>query len=146
MASRTVVYNSDEVLIVMGPVTVQGGRGDDEFCRIEPESNIAEDVVGVDGEVVVSRTNDGRHTVTLTVLQTSKANNGLSILANLFKTAPGAAGGIVPFLVKDLNGLALYTAENAWIQKEPDVTYARAAGTREWEIRAAQLIRVDGGS
>lgn len=146
MSSRTVVYNSDEVLVVMGPVTVQGGRGDDEFCRIEPESNIAEDVVGVDGEVVVSRTNDGRHTITITVLQTALANNGLTILANLFKTAPGALGGIVPFLVKDLNGAALYTAENAWIQKEPDVTYSRAAGTREWEIRAAQLVRVDGGS
>ena len=140
------IYNADEVTVVFGPVLVESGRGSDEFVRIENESNIAEDDAGVDGEVTVSRSKDKRATVTLTLMQTSVSNDLLSVIANAMRSAPSGTGGIHPLLIQDQNGRALYTAANAWIQKEPDIAKAKAPGTAEWPIRCAELIRVDGGS
>jgi hypothetical protein len=127
-------------------VLVESGFADDEFLRIEQETDTTTDVAGTDGEVAVSRTNDYRATITILLLQTSDANLGLSVLANLARSSPGMAGAIVPSLVRDRNGAALYTAANSWVQRPPDAAFARAAGTREWAVRCARLIRVDGGN
>lgn len=140
------VYLAGEVIIAVGPVLIDSGYADGEFLRIENESDDTEDVAGTDGEVAVSRTNDRRATITIMLLQTADANQGLSILSNLARNAPGMAGAIVPVLVSDPNGLALHAAENAWVQRPPDVSYDRTATTREWAVRCANLIRNDGGS
>jgi hypothetical protein len=146
MAFETKVYNPDEVTIAIGPVLVTGGFADGEFLRIEQESDDTEDVVGTDGEVAVSRTNDRRATVTLMLLQTSASNDGLNALSTAVRNSPGMAGGINPLYVRDRNGRALYTAKNCWVQRPPDVSYDRTATSREWVIKVANLVRVDGGS
>ena len=149
MSDRVAVYNSDEVFITFGPVIISeiGGYGPDEFCSISPEADDATDVLGVDGEVVVSRTNDKRTDIAIKLLQSSNANDGLSVIRQAFLTAPGAVGGIWPFMVGDIkNGRALYKSMTAWIKRPPDVMYSRQATEREWTIRAAHLIRYDGGS
>lgn len=139
-------YNSDEILVSVGPVICETGFGEDEFVRIEQDSDDTEDVVGVDGEVVVSRTNDRRATVTIILMQTSIANDGLTTLSNFVRTAPGMVGGVGPFIVKDLIGRALYTAQNSWVAKPPNVSFAKKATPREWKVRVANLVRNDGGS
>lgn len=139
------VYLADEVIIVIGPVLIDSGYADGEFCRIESESDTTEDVAGTDGEVAVSRTNDKRANITIMLLQTADANLGLSVLANLAANAPGMAGAIVPFAIADPNGGSLYSAENSWVQRPPDVSFDRTATTREWAIRCANLVRIDGG-
>lgn len=140
------VYNSDEVTIAIGPVLISSGFADGEFLRVEDETDDTEDVAGTDGEVAVSRTNDRRATITVMLLQTADANQGLSILSNLARSSPGMAGAIVPTLVRDQNGAALYTAENSWVQRPPDVSFDRTATTREWAVRCANLVRNDGGN
>ena len=146
MSNQVKVYNADEVTVVLGPALIESGLADGEFVRVEQESDDTVDVVGVDGEVSVSRTNDKRTDVTIIVMSTSSGNDSLSVLSNLIRTVPGMVGGIVPLKVKDRNGRALYTAENAWIKKPPDVSYDRQATPREWTVRAAHLIRYDGGN
>ncbi len=146
MAFQTKVYNSDEVTIVMGFVLINEGFADGEFLRIEQNTEDAQSVVGTNGEVAVSRSNDRRALITILLLQTASANTGLSVLSNLFKLSPNSAGSIVPFLTKDQNGTALYTAANAWVMKPPDVSFDRTAQTREWQIECANLLRVDGGN
>ena len=146
MAFQTKVYNSDEITIAMGPVLVNEGFADGEFLRIESNTEIAQSVVGTNGEVAVSRTNDRRALVTILLLQTAAANLGLSVLANLFKLSPNSAGAIVPFLAKDQNGTSIHTAQNAWVMKEPDVSYDRTAQSREWQIETANMARIDGGN
>jgi hypothetical protein len=140
------IYNADEVTAAFGPVLIESGLADGEFLRIEQESDDISDVAGTDGEVAASRTNDRRATVTIILMQTSSSNDQLSVLSNLAKTAPGMAGAVHPLLIKDRNGRAIYTAQNAWISKAPDVSFDRTATAREWTIRCANLIRVDGGS
>jgi len=140
------VWNADEIVISIGPVILESGFGEDEFIRLEQETDDTEDVVGVDGEVTVSRTNDRRATLTFTLQQTSSGNDGLSALSNLTRSAPGMVGAIQPFIIKDLNGRSLYTAQNAWVAAPPPVSFARTGQPREWKIRIANLVRTDGGN
>jgi hypothetical protein len=147
MANDTIkTWMPDEIAIAFGPVIIDSGFAEDEFIRLEQDSDDTEDVVGVDGEVTVSRTNDRRATLTIILMHTSKGNDGLTTLSGLTRTAPGMAGAIQPMLIKDLNGRAIYTAQNSWIAAAPPVSYARKATSREWKIRIANLVRVDGGS
>jgi hypothetical protein len=146
MSDQVKVYNADELLITMGPVVIESGLGDGEFLSIEDETESAMDVAGTDGEVAVSRSNDQRANVTITLLATSAANDGLSVLLNLFKTAPGSAGGIVPFAVADLNGRTIMSGANAWVKKAPDRKWQREVQMNAWEIRVAHLKRFDGGN
>jgi len=140
------VYNADEVDIIVGPYLIDSGLADGEFLRIEQESDDTEDVAGTDGEVAVSRTNDQRATATILVMQTSDGNDGLSVLSNLARTAPGMAGAIHPFLVKDKNGRTIHEGQNAWVRRAPDRSFDRTAQTNEWQIRIAHLGRFDGGN
>lgn len=144
MSETLKTYMADEVVIVIGPVLVESGYADDEFCRIEFESDDTEDVVGTDGEVAVSRTNDLRATITILLMQTADASIGLSALSNLTRKAAAMAGAIVPTEVFDPQGAKLWAAENSWIQRPPDVSYGRVAQSREWAVRCAHLNRING--
>lgn len=146
MAIETKVYNADEVTIVVGPVLITGGYADGEFLRVEQESDDTEDVVGTDGEVSVSRTNDRRATITILLMQTAASNQELSVLSNLTRNAPGGVGGFVPMLIKDRNGATLYTSENSWVRRAPDASFDRTAQSREWQVRCSNLVRNDGGN
>ena len=141
---RVANYNADEVVISFGSVLINSGYADGEFLTIEMDSDTSVDVAGTDGEVCVSRTNDRRATITVKLLQSSKINDQLSALYNLFVNNYSSGGGIVPLMIKDLNGNSVYTAAHAWISKPPDVSYDRSATSREWTIRVAHLVRTDG--
>lgn len=146
MSQNVKVYTSDEVVIVFGPVLIESGLDEDDFVEVTQDSDDVEDVCGCDGEVSISRTNDKRADIKIRLMQTSDHNDALSILSNLIRTAPGMTGGVVPFVLKDRNGRALYTAQNAWVKKPPDPVYGKKVKNREWTLRAAHLIRVDGGN
>lgn len=139
-------YNADELIITLGPVIIDSGFADGQFLEIDGETEDTVDVAGADGEVAVSRTNDRRATVTISLMMTAAANDGLSILSNLAKESPRMAGAIVPFAVMDLNGRTLIGAANAWVRKAPARTWDRAATTNAWDIRCAHLVRNDGGN
>jgi hypothetical protein len=146
MSFVTKVYTGSEVTIALGPVLIESGRADGEFLRVEQESDDTEDVAGADGEVAVSPTKDRRATLTIILLQTADANQGLSALSTLARNSPGMTGAIVPVLVKDRNGSTLYTGQNAWIQRPPDASFDKTAQSREWTVRVANLIRNDGSN
>lgn len=121
------------------------GFADGTFVRVQMESDAFTDVVGTDGEVSRSRSSDDRATVTFLLMQTSDSNDVLSALHNLDKTTPGGAG-VGALEIRDRNGRAYYRAAEAWISKAPDVEFGREPGPREWAIRCAKMIRVDGGN
>lgn len=146
MSTILKVYNGDEVTIAVGPVIIDSGYADGEFVRIEQDSDDTEDTAGTDGEVTVSRTNDRRGTITIMLMQTADANQGLSILSNLVKTSPKMAGAIVPSVVRDQNGLGLWSGENTWVRRPPDPSFDRTPTSREWQVRVAHLVRNDGGN
>jgi hypothetical protein len=138
------VYDADQVSVSLNGIPLSG-YADGEFLRIEKDSNDFEDVVGTDGEVTRSKTNDRRATVTVRLMQTSSSNDLLSALANLDKNTPGGIG-VGVFLCRDRQGRAVFMAEKAWIAKTPSVSFDKSAKEREWVIRCANLIETHGGN
>lgn len=141
----TKTYNGAEVSVYIAGILIRGGLADGEFLRIEQEADDWLDVVGTDGEVTRSKSNDRRATATLILMQSSDGNDLLSQLSNLDQTTPGGAG-VGSFQVRDQNGRARYNAAACWISKAPNVSFGREVGSREWTIRIAKLERVDGGN
>lgn len=141
----TKVYDADQITISFGTATLKG-LSEDDFVTIEQDTDDFTDVVGVDGEVTRSKTNDRRGTLTVRLMQTSDSNDLLSAINNAdFRAANGA--GISAVMVRDRGtGRALYAGPESWIAKPPQVVYGRSAKVREWKIRIANLERLDGGS
>lgn len=145
MGDALKIYDSNEVDVIVAGYPIDSGRGTDEFVKIAFDSNAFEDVVGVDGQVARSKTNDLRATVTVTLMQTSKANAMLSALHQLDLNAPNGAG-VGSLMIKDKQGTSLYAAAECWIQKTPDSSFKKTADERAWSIRCAKLIAFTGGN
>jgi len=141
----TKIYDANEVSVIVGGVDIDAGFADGEFCRVEQETDDFLDVVGTDGEVTRSKSNDRRATVTLLLMQTSSSMQYLSGLSNLDRNTPNGAG-IVPVMIRDRNGETIYEAEQAWVRRPPNASFDRQATTREWQIRCGQLERNDAGT
>jgi hypothetical protein len=138
------VYSGDQVVIQIGDTLIEAGYADGEFLRIEQESDDWSDVVGTDGEVAISKSNDARATLTLLLLQTSRHNDELSAMRN--NGLRTGRPGVGPLFVRDLLGNSLHEAPVCWIQKPPDRSFDRTATTREWKLRVGQLKSTDGGN
>lgn len=139
------VYDANEVTLSIAGLLIDAGFADGEFCRIEQESDDFVDVVGTDGEVTRSKTNDRRATVTVLLMQSSLGNSLLSALNNI-DLAAGNGAGIGPLLIQDNQGTTIYTGDACWVSKPPNVSFDRAATAREWTVRVANLKRVDGSN
>ena len=145
MADALKIYDSNQVTIVAMGIPIIGGFDDGEFLTIEQESDDFDAVVGTDGQVTRSKTNNNMATITIKLMQSSDCNSALSALLNLDKAQPNGAG-VGPFLVRDRGGTAIYTASKCWISKAPDVSFDRDAVGREWTLQCADLLRFDGSN
>jgi hypothetical protein len=137
----TKIYNADEVSFTFSGVPCTSGWADGEFVKIEQNEDAFTIVVGTDGEVARSKTNNKTARVTLTLLQTSDYNKILATIHEADKATAGGTG-VLPLLVKDNNGLATFAAKSAWIVKAADVTYDRGATSREWVFECGDLLRI----
>jgi hypothetical protein len=137
-------YAPEDVLMVFAGIPISNGLSDGTFVEIEPMANMFEDVVGADGEVTRTKTNDRRATVRFRLKASSSDNLKMSIIANLDKKT---GGGIGPLMITVKGTAIVYAAAKAWIAKEPTVAFgAGPMEDMEWEIRCASLdVRLDAG-
>jgi hypothetical protein len=140
----TRIYDANEVQIAFGGIPIEG-YADGDFITITHESDAFVSVVGSDGSVARSKTNDHRATVELRLMNTSPTNAALSALYQADINAPGGAG-IGAFLCVDLNGTSLYTAGNAWIKRAPDPVFGREPNERVWLLEVDNLRDFTGGN
>lgn len=137
-------YASDEVELVIGPYPITNGRADGDFVSVEYNNDFHTISVGTDGEVTRSKVNDRSATITITLQQTSDANDLLTSVWADDLNSPG--GNPVAFLLRDSNGRSLFAAEKCWVQTAPSATYGRDAGTREWVLQTNNLVAFFGGN
>lgn len=139
-------YDAAQVTIVLCNLLIDSGYADGEFLVIEQDAPIYEKVVGTDGEVSRSRTNNSAAKITLKLAQTSDGNTVLGALVNLGILAANGAD-IGPMLVRDrVSGTCMYTAANCWVSEWPTVNYDNKVTMREWKLECDDLVRVDTGS
>lgn len=138
-------YDADQVTVNFGGLPIESGYADGEFVRIEQQEDSFTVVVGTDGQVSRSKTNNRYTVATILLMQTSEGNAILSAAHNLdLELSNGAS--IVPLFIRDRQGLSLFTDPNAWIIKPPDVSLDREATSREWPIGCPRPTRFDGGN
>jgi hypothetical protein len=144
MGKRAVPYNPDEIVIYVAGQIMQG-YADGEFLTIEQMTDGFQDVVGTDGEVAVSRSNDRRAKLTLKVLQTSLFNAVLT--AQMLAQLNAPVG--IPFFtaqVEDLSGGVIASGAQCWLTKWPDASFDRTAKSREWVLMIANADRAESGN
>lgn len=123
-------YNPEFLTIVFNGALLDG-FGPDSKVEITFPDEFSK-VVGSDGEVAVSRSNDQTCQLKITLLQTSLSNDILSTFHNLHRN--NAPGGVGPILVRDLKGTFSLSGPQAWTMKFADSTFGKEIQTREWTI------------
>ena len=141
----TKFYTSDQVVVSLGTIPINTGRGEDVFVKITPMNPAFTSKVGADGEVARSRSNDRRHKIEITTLQTSDANLLLSILHQLDLNAPNGAG-VAAILIEDMGGTSVFAAPECWIVEAPEVEYGAEVKERTWKLEAATPLNMVGGN
>lgn len=143
MAFQAKIYDPDEYTLYFSGIIIQG-YADGEFVTVEQMADAFASVVGTDGEVARSKTNDRRVKVTFKLLQTSASNAALSALHNLDLNTPNGAG-VGTLSITDNFGSTKVNASQAWIVKMPDASLDRTAKDRAWVIECANCDRFEGG-
>jgi hypothetical protein len=141
----TKVYTSNQVVASLGGIPLNTGRGEGVFIKIKPKNAAFTTKVGADGEVARSRSNDRRHEIEITLLQTSDGNILLSALHQLDLNAPNGSG-IAAILIQDMSGTSLHTAAECWITEGPEVQYGPEIEMRTWKLEAANMVSLVGGN
>jgi hypothetical protein len=132
MLNVTQFYNFKTNLLLIGGFKI-GGFGDDGGIEYEFGDDIHRHVSTADGQTVVSRVNDARLIVTVTLKETSA---GYRRLAQLLKQQLANPLGLapLPFVHRDpING-DLVTSSHAVFLNHPSPSKARDAGEREFQI------------
>jgi len=137
-------YEARGLLINLGPI-IAGGFADGEFITISRTKSTFEMVEGADGKVTRFKNASFSATVTVSLMQTSATNDLFSALLQVDRNARNGAG-ILPFRLRDSNGRSLYTAAEAWIMSDPDISFDRGPTTRQWTIGCADLQMFTGGN
>jgi hypothetical protein len=135
-------YNPADVSIIFAGIPIEG-FADGTFLVAERDNPSFTKMVGADGEGARAKSNDTGGTVTLTLMQTSLANDALSAIAALDEAS---GDGVGPLLVKDNSGRTLVIAESAWVQKPANAEFARELSNREWVLESDNLNIFDGGN
>lgn len=145
MSGKFHILDCNEHSIALAGVPIEGGFAEDTFLEIEYLSPAFVTVVGADGDVTRSKTNDRRAKIRLTLMQTSPENAKLSAMHNLDLKASNGAG-VGPCLIKDNQGLSVYAGEKSWIAAPPNPVQAKTGQARVWEFECAHLEGFEGGN
>lgn len=140
----TKFFDPEQVVCYFAGARIQGWA-DGEMISYSRDTDGFQDVIGTDGEVARSKSNDKRSKVVLKLLQTSSSNLFLSGVHNTDLNAPNGAG-VGSFLMQDLQGNTVVQGAQAWIVKFPEGSMDRTAKSREWTIRIAETNQVEGGN
>lgn len=134
-------YDPSKVVMTFlgNPIT---GYADGSFIKAGRNEDTFKLTVGSSGEGCRTRSTNRSGKVTLTLMQSSAANDLLSAAHRLDELVGTGVGAL---LIKDLNGTALVEAPNCWITKPADMEFAKEVGNREWILECEAMI-LEGGA
>jgi hypothetical protein len=128
MSVRT--FDFKQVIVTVGGVPISGFTEGTaiEIVRNEPTWSM---IVGSDGLVTRSKTNNFSGTLTITLKQSSPSND---VLSGFLALDEATNSGIVPVLVKDISGNSIYFSARAWINQYPNSTFGKDITDRTWTL------------
>ena len=134
-------WDPSKFLIVVGGITVQE-YAPGTFIKAEHNEDLYSLEIGADGSPCRVRNANESGTFEITLLKSSQSNAALSALAILDRSS---GQGIVPVLIKDLNGTALASAQSAWIRKPAPIERGKENGDLTWVLETPKLRIFQGG-
>ena len=136
-------YNPDRIVVVFGGADIHG-FSDGTFVEIQQLSDGISSKSGADGEIARAISQDNRHQVTITLLQTSGSND---VLSGYYEADRLTCGGtLLPILIQDLCGRTLFSAAEAWVVKKPNTVYSNEVSDRQWVIQTGKPLYFIGGN
>jgi len=141
MGSLT-TYSPNQISVIIDDLPVTG-FADGEGIKVERNADSFTYVKGMSGEGARVKTVDNSGKVTLTLMQTSPANQYLS---NIYLEDEFTGAKVFNLLIRDQNGTSLHEASTAWIVKPADAMYSKDLTNREWVIMCDSLSHNIGGS
>lgn len=123
-------YNSRQVMIALGSHSVSG-FADDSFVTIEQKGDGVTSKTGCDGEVSRAVDPNEQYTIKLVVQQMSATNK---YLQGMYAKDKKSGDGIFSVLIKDITGGVKFSANDAWVVKQPSRVWGKDTNNREWEI------------
>lgn len=139
--SNVATFSPSEIVIVFADNQITG-YADGTFVEVERDEDTFTEQVGADGKVARAKNLNRMGIVRLTLQQTSPSNAILSAAQRLDEST---GAGVYPVQVKHVKGTTLHGGREAWVRKPAASSYAKELGTREWEIRVADLDMTEGG-
>jgi hypothetical protein len=115
----------------------------EEGITIDPTTEIDGMQIGADGSGQHSLHADKSGKVTVRVLKTSPVNKQLSAMYN-FQTASASSHGQNTITIMDSVRGDIITCQQCAFAKAPNLSYAKDAGTQDWEFNAISIDRVLG--
>lgn len=131
MPTPAKTYDLTRLTLIIGGRDI-AGYGEGGAVSVEPMSPIGETSVGTDGQVTLSRTNDFRAKVTVTVRQNSKAHKDLHALQILQEAQPAPLD--VDFLLIDAATGERVTDSQVLFTARPTKSFGRAVADRVFEM------------
>lgn len=138
-------YDPKQVTIAFGPFDLTAGLAQDEFIRATRVTKRFESAAGADGEVIRTKSNDGRWMVSLNLLQTSSANDLLAAQAAIDENTEGG-GPSLPLTIRDRSGRLLWVAAEAWLTTDPDHARGTSNINVAWEFECDKVNPFPGGN
>jgi len=135
-------YDPKQVIVTFGVLALSGYM-DGTFITVTPSGDAFEKHRGADGSVDRVNKNVYDYEVSLTLKQSSPLNVSL---ASLKYADQISNSGILPLTIRDFSGSALFTANAAWIRKEPNVEYGDSMSGREWIFDTGLAVSTPGGN
>jgi hypothetical protein len=131
-------YNPKDIVVTVNGIPVTGFADGTDVILVEYDTDFVSDAVGVTGESAFIENNDRRANVTLKLMATSSFNDVLSALS----------AGNVEFAMSltDARGTTIGASPACRVKKLPTVQFGNEIGTREWEIRALDMVLNVGGN
>ena len=141
MPPRLQTFDTKQLVVTFGTFTITGFAQD--IIRVLYDSPRVIDEAGADGETVRVIQNDLRAAITISLQQTSAANDFLQGIGNA-DILTGA--GVLPLTIRDTigGGRDVLTAPQTWIATWPEVIRRKGVETHNWILRTnnmAMLLR-----
>lgn len=126
-------------------LTPVGGFGENDAIDFDPGEEGFTAIRGVDGDVTRTKIVGKMGELSVTLMQTSKANDVLSAIHNADLLANGGAG-VGAIMIKDRNGTSLLTCDTAWIKAFPKLKHGKAPSENVWIIQCVDYTLHVGGT
>jgi len=120
-----------------------GAGAAEEGISISPTGDIGGMLIGADGSGQHSLYADKSGRIVVRLLKTSPVNQLLSAMY-AFQTSTSAAYGQNTIAINDSQRGDVITCQQVAFAKAPDLSYAKEAGTVDWEFNAVKIERTLG--